>query len=73
MVKINLSAIKKEAGKLYRNGDYFCSEAVIATMRKYFDPNMPEQAIAMGSGFSVGIGGSKCTCGAVSGGVIALG
>ena len=73
MNKINLNAIKMEAEQLYRDGDYYCSEAIISTIRKYFDPNMPEQAIAMGSGFPVGIGGSLCICGAVSGGVIALG
>ncbi len=73
MSKINMNAIKTEAEQLYRDGDYFCSEAVIATIRKHFDPDMPEQAIAMGSGFPVGIGGCQCVCGAVSGGVIALG
>jgi C_GCAxxG_C_C family probable redox protein len=71
--KINISAIKEEAEQLYRDGDYYCSEAIIATIRKHFDPNMPEEAIAMGSGFPVGIGGSMCICGAVSGGVLALG
>ena len=32
-----------------------------------------KEAIAMASGFPVGIGGSKCVCGAVSGGIISLG
>ena len=73
MSKINLNSIKMDAENLYRNGDYYCSEAIISTIRKHFDPNMPEQAIAMGSGFPVGIGGSMCVCGAVSGGVVALG
>ena len=73
MGKINIKTIAKEAEQLYLDGDYYCSEAIISTIRKHFDPNMPEQAIAMGSGFPVGIGGSMCVCGAVSGGVIALG
>ena len=73
MGKIDLNVIKTEAERLYRDGDYYCSEAIISTIRKYLDPNMPEQAIAMGSGFPVGVGGSKCICGAVSGGIIALG
>jgi len=34
---------------------------------------MPEEMIAMASGFPVGIGKSKCVCGAVSGGIMALG
>ena len=35
--------------------------------------DMPDEIIAMASGFPVGIGKSKCVCGAVSGGVMALG
>ena len=73
MNKICLATIKEEAEQLYLARDFYCSEAIIATIRKYFDPNMPEQAIAMGSGFPIGIGGSMCVCGAVSGGVIMLG
>jgi C_GCAxxG_C_C family probable redox protein len=73
MNKIIIKALREDVEQLYRDGDYYCSEAVISTIRKYFAPEMPEQAIAMGSGFPVGIGGSMCTCGALSGGVIALG
>ena len=73
MDKLKLNSIKMEAEQLYRDGDYYCSEAIISTIRKHFAPDMPEQAIAMASGFPVGIGGSMCICGAVSGGVIALG
>jgi len=73
MGKINIKILKDEAEQLYLTGDYYCSEAIIATIRKHFDTSMPEQAIAMGSGFPVGVGGAMCICGAVSGGVIALG
>ena len=73
MDKINIKTINEEAEGLYLNGDYYCSEAIISTIRKHFDPDMPEQAIAMASGFPIGIGGSMCVCGAVSGGVMALG
>ena len=73
MRKVNLETIREEAEQLYRDGDFYCSEAIIYTIRKHFAPDMPEQAIAMGSGFPIGIGGSMCTCGAVAGGVIALG
>ncbi|MFL0247280.1 C-GCAxxG-C-C family (seleno)protein [Candidatus Clostridium stratigraminis] len=34
---------------------------------------MPDEMIAMASGFPIGIGKSKCVCGAVSGGVMCLG
>jgi len=73
MSKISIETVKQEAEKLYEKGEFFCSEAIIATIRKHFAPDMPEQAIAMGSGFPVGVGGAKCMCGAVSGGVMMLG
>ena len=73
MRKINIAAIRAEAEQLYSNGDFYCSEAIIATPRKHFDPNMPEEAIAMGSGFPVGFGGAMCACGAVSGGTVVIG
>ena len=73
MKKININVIKEEAEQRYRNGDYYCSEAIISTIRNYFDPDMPEQAIAIGSGFPVGMGGAMCVCGAVSGGVVMIG
>jgi C_GCAxxG_C_C family probable redox protein len=71
--KININTIRKEAEQLYLNRDYYCSEAIMFIIHKHFAPDMPEQAIAMASGFPVGIGGSMCICGAVSGGVMALG
>jgi len=73
MNKVNIAKIKEEAEQLYLNGDYYCSEAIVSIIRDYFAPDMPERVIAMGSGFPVGIGGSMCICGAVSGGVIVLG
>jgi C_GCAxxG_C_C family probable redox protein len=36
-------------------------------------PEMPEALIAAASGFPVGVGRSKCMCGAVSGAVLCLG
>ena len=72
-MKIDLNLIKQETEQLYRNGDFYCSEAIIYTIKKHLAPDMPEQIIATGSVFPVGIGGSMCTCGAVAGGVICLG
>jgi C_GCAxxG_C_C family probable redox protein len=74
MVKeINLRAIREEAENYYANGDFYCSEAIVATIKNHFQTSMPVEAIAMASGFPVGVGGSKCICGAVSGGVICIG
>lgn len=70
---INIKELRDEAEAYYRNGDFYCSEAIVATIRKHFDADIPLDAIAMASGFPVGVGGSKCICGAVSGGVMCLG
>lgn len=71
--KVSLKKIRRDAEDLFRQGKYYCSEAIVASIRDNFDLDMPEEMIAMASGFPVGIGRSKCTCGAVSGGVMALG
>jgi C_GCAxxG_C_C family probable redox protein len=65
--------VRKTAEDYYRNGDYYCSEAIVRTIRDAYRVNVPEIIVAMASGFPVGIGGSGCTCGAVAGGVMALG
>lgn len=62
--------IRKQAEDYYRQGDYYCSEAIIRTIRDEFKP---DNVIAMASGFPVGMGGSGCTCGALVGGIMALG
>ncbi|MCH4886524.1 hypothetical protein EZV73_03040 [Acidaminobacter sp. JC074] len=71
--QVSVSQIRNDAETMFRNGEYYCSEAVIASIRKNFELDMPEEMIAMASGFPVGIGKSKCVCGAVSGGIMALG
>ncbi len=66
-------AIKERAENLYREGKYFCSEAVLASVLDGFSVEYPEQIVGMASGFPVGVGGNKCICGAVSGGTMAIG
>ena len=70
---INLEEIKDTAEAYYRNGDFFCSEAVVKTIKDAFGIDIDDRIVAMASGFPVGIGGSGCTCGAVNGGIMALG
>jgi C_GCAxxG_C_C family probable redox protein len=73
MNRINLEEIKKEAESYYTNGEYYCSEAIVATIRNQFQVDMPIETIAIASGFPIGVGGAKCICGAVSGGIICIG
>lgn len=71
--KVNIEKVREDAMVFFRDGKYYCSEAVMASIRENFEVNLPEEIIAMASGFPVGIGKSKCVCGAVSGGVMAIG
>lgn len=73
MCSVNLERVRQTAEGYYRNGDYYCSESIVRTIRDEFGLQVPDSAVAMASGFPVGMGGSGCTCGAVAGGIMALG
>ena len=64
---------KETAENYYRNGDYLCSEAVFTVINDFLNNPMPKEAVCLASGFPVGIGMAGCTCGALTGGVMALG
>lgn len=70
---VDLDKIKSTAEEYYRSGDYYCSEAVVKTIRDVFQIPVPDAVIAAASGFPVGMGGAGCTCGALAGGVMSLG
>jgi C_GCAxxG_C_C family probable redox protein len=59
---------RERAGRLFASG-FNCTQAVLKATAGIDDPRMMEMAKAFGGG----VGGSKCLCGAVSGGVMALG
>jgi len=71
--EVSVKKIRREAEELYRKGQFFCSEAIVYAIKENFELDMPDEMVAMASGFPVGIGRSKCVCGAVSGGVMTLG
>lgn len=51
-----------------------CTEAVLSVLNQGLNGGLPpKMAIRLGSGLPEGIGGSGCTCGALTGGVLALG
>lgn len=70
---IEVSKIRKAAENYYRNGDFFCSESIVKTIKDEFNLPVPDDVISMASGFPVGMGGAGCTCGAIVGGIMALG
>lgn len=58
----------ERAGRLF-DGGLNCAQAVL----KATSGDIDESLLEMSGAFGGGIGGSKCLCGAVSGGVMALG
>lgn len=64
---------RDRAEELYRSGQYLCSEAVLVVANEYLGHPMPDAMVRLASGFPVGIGMSGCVCGAIAGGVMALG
>ena len=71
--EISINKVRSDAEELYRDGKFFCSEAIVASVKKNIAPDMPAELISASSGFPVGVGRSKCMCGAISGAVICLG
>lgn len=65
--EISPRKIQKDAENYYRN-EFFCCEAVMASIRDNFDLDVPAEVIAMASGMAVGAGRSGCMCGALNGG-----
>lgn len=64
---------RTDAENYYRNGQWLCSEAVVTVVNDMLGRPLPPECVKMASGFPVGIGSSGCTCGALTGGVMALG
>lgn len=70
---IDPKAIRLTAEDSFRQGRFYCSEAIIHAIRQHVAPEMPAEMIAMASGFPVGIGKTKCSCGALTGAVLTMG
>ncbi|MCK8817861.1 C-GCAxxG-C-C family protein [Natroniella sulfidigena] len=69
---VNKEQVREDAEELFNSGQFYCSEAIISSIKDHFELDISDRIIAMASGFPVGIGKSKCVCGAVSGGVMAI-
>lgn len=70
---INPQRIRRIAEAYYSTWDFYCSEAIVKTISDEFETGWPAEIVAAASGFPVGFGGAGCTCGALSGGVLAIG
>ena len=71
--EVDIKKVRDDAEEIFRLGGFYCSEAIISSIRKNIDPDMPIELVSAGSGFPIGVGRSKCMCGAVSGAVVCLG
>ena len=71
--RIDPTRIRQTAEEYYRSGQFYCSEAIVKAINDAFGLGYPERVIRLASGFPIGIGGAGCSCGAVTGGVMALG
>ncbi len=67
-MEINIEKIALDAANNYDTGGFFCSEAIVKAFNDNLNMGLSDMAIKMASGFPVGVGKSKCLCGAVSGG-----
>ena len=70
--EVSVSKIKADAENNFREG-FFCCEALMASIIDNFELDVPREVIAMSSGMAVGVGRSGCICGALNGGILALG
>lgn len=53
--------------------DLNCAETVLAAANEAYGWNLPHDALRFAAGFGGGVGGQELLCGALSGGVMALG
>ena len=71
-VNINMEQLEQDAVDIFHQG-FACSESIIYAIRKNFELDMSDDAIAMSSGFPWGLGGGGCICGALAGGTMCIG
>ena len=69
---IDLAKVQADAEESYRKG-FFCCEAVMEVIMDHFKLDVPYETIRMASGMAIGVGKSGCICGALNGGVLAIG
>ena len=69
-----IDLIRKRTANLFKTRQLWCSAAVLSVLNRSLGGDLPDAvAIRLGAGLGEGIGGSGCTCGALTGGVMAIG
>ncbi|MCP4761259.1 MAG: C_GCAxxG_C_C family protein [archaeon] len=70
---IDEKRIKEISEEHYRNLQYYCSEAIVRAFIDELNLPLPDEVVAMASGFPLGFGQAGCACGAITGGIMILG
>jgi len=71
--KVKTEDAKVRARDLFAKDKFACSEAILYTINAILGNPLPSEIVKLSSGFTGGIGKSGNTCGALTGGVMALG
>ncbi|RPI36413.1 MAG: C_GCAxxG_C_C family protein [Nitrospiraceae bacterium] len=71
--KEKIEDAKERARELFEKDRFACSEAILYTINAILGNPLPSEIVRLASGFTGGIGKSGNTCGALTGGVMALG
>lgn len=69
---IDMDKLQQDAVEIFNSG-FACSESIIYAIKKHFELDMSDDAIAMSSGFPWGLGGGGCICGALAGATMCIG
>ena len=69
---IDMERLKQDAVDIFHSG-FTCSESVIYAIKKNFELDMPDDALAMSTGFPWGLGGGGWICGALAGSTMCIG
>lgn len=71
--ELTLAEKAEMAAAEYYEAGYWCGESVVKAVNEALGHPMPPEVFRMASGFCEGLGGSRCICGALAGGVMASG
>lgn len=70
--QVDIKELRTIAENYYANGDFYCSEAILKTLKDGFNAPYGDEIIKLSSGFPIGMG-NGCACGAINGAVMAIG
>jgi len=63
--------VVEDSVQYFRDGLY-CSEAILKAFNEHYQLGLSDQFLKIATGFGAGLGGSKCSCGSLTGGVMVL-